>query len=341
MHSSHPFTQSVLQVFITIILLFITSAAAHAQLSSIKGKVSSENVPIEFANVYLIEAEMGTTTDSTGYFELPGIKPGEYTLRITFIGYEPFETSFRHRYTEDTIIEVELVPAAFLEEEIVVTGTMKAISRSKSAVPVEVLSPEFFRMNPTPTLYEAMQNVNGVRPQLNCNVCNTGDIHINGLEGAYTMVLIDGMPIVSSLSTVYGLFAIPNSMIERVEVVRGPASTLYGSEALGGLINVITKKPSSAPTLSVDGMGSSWAEMNLDIGGRFRVSDKADVLTGVNLFNYNNPIDNNGDNFTDISIAQRASLFQKWSFDRKDGKLFTLAGRFFYEDRWGGEMGLL
>jgi iron complex outermembrane receptor protein len=72
-------------------------------------------------------------------------------------------------------------------------------------------------------------------------VCNTGDIHINGLEGPYTMVLIDGMPIVSSLSTVYGLAGIPNSLVKRIEVVKGPASTLYGSEAVGGVINIITK----------------------------------------------------------------------------------------------------
>src|SRR5690606_40909850 len=69
--------------------------------------------------------------------------------------------------------------------------------------PVEVYSARFFRSNPAPTIFESLQNINGVRPQLNCSVCNTGDIHINGLEGPYTMVLIDGMPIVSGLSTVY------------------------------------------------------------------------------------------------------------------------------------------
>ena len=80
-----------------------------------------------------------------------------------------------------------------------------------------------------------MQNVNGVRPQLNCNVCNTGDIHINGLEGPYTLVLIDGMPIVSGLSTVYGLSGIPNSLVERIEVVKGPASSLTTAVRLSGV----------------------------------------------------------------------------------------------------------
>jgi outer membrane receptor for ferrienterochelin and colicins len=111
---------------------------------------------------------------------------------------------------------------------------MKAVSRMQSPVPVEVYTPRFFRKNPTPSLFAAMENVNGVRPQLNCSVCNTGDIHINGMEGPYTMVLIDGMPIVSGLSTVYGLNGIPNTLIDRVEIVKGPASTLYGSEAVGG-----------------------------------------------------------------------------------------------------------
>src|SRR5690606_28364296 len=104
----------------------------------------------------------------------------------------------------------------------------------------EVYNKAFLRCNPTPSLFESLQMINGVRPQLNCNVCSTGDIHMNGLEGAYTMILLDGMPIVSGLASVYGLTGIPGSLIERIEVVKGPASALYGSEAVGGIINVIT-----------------------------------------------------------------------------------------------------
>ncbi len=109
-------------------------------------------------------------------------------------------------------------------DEIVVTGTMKAVRKSDSPVPIEIYTPKFFQKNPTPSLFDAVQLINGVQPQLNSNVCNTGDIHINGMEGPYTMILIDGMPIVSSLSTVYGLSGIPNSLVERIEVVKGPAS---------------------------------------------------------------------------------------------------------------------
>ncbi|HLL43719.1 MAG TPA: TonB-dependent receptor, partial [Segetibacter sp.] len=173
--------------------------------------------------------------------------------------------------------------------------------------------------------------------QLNCNVCNTGDIHINGLEGPYTMVLIDGMPIVSSLSTVYGLSGIPNSLVERIEIVKGPASSLYGSEAVGGLINIITKKPTNAPLFSADVFSTTWKELNVDLGIKFRAGKKATALTGINYFNYGNIVDNNRDGFTDVTLQHRISLFQKWSFERKNNRLLSMAARYFFEDRWGGE----
>ncbi len=223
-------------------------------------------------------------------------------------------------------------------DEIVITGTLKPVSRLETPVPVEIYTATFLKKNPTSNIFEALQNINGVRPQLNCNICNTGDIHINGLEGPYTMVTIDGMPIVSSLSTVYGLSGIPNSLIDRIEIVKGPASSLYGSEAVGGLINIITKNATQAPIFSADFFSTSWLENNLDLGFKKNIKDKANTLVGLNYYNYNSPIDNNHDNFTDVTLQERISIFNKWNFIRKDNKLFTLAGRFFYEDRWGGEM---
>lgn len=320
------------------LFLIALSLPLNAQLSSITGIITHEEAPLEFVNVYLVGADKGSISDSDGHFTLSKIRPGEYTLRVSYIGFKTIERKVKVEYGKDQVLDIGLEASEIQGEELVVTGTLKEISRSKSAVPVEVFSPKFFQMNPTPSLYDAMQNVNGVRPQLNCNVCNTGDIHINGLEGPYTMILIDGMPIVSGLSTVYGLSGIPNSMVERIEIIKGPASSLYGSEAVGGLINVITKKPSTAPAFLADAMSSFWGELNLDLGGKFSLSDKADVLTGVNFFNYSNPIDNNGDNFTDVTLQKRASVFQKWSINRKSNKLFTMATRFLYEDRWGGEM---
>ena len=149
-------------------------------------------------------------------------------------------------------------------EEVVISGTLKAVKRLENPVPVEIITATFLKQNPTSNVFDALQNVNGLRPQNNCNVCNTGDIRINGLDGPYTMVTIDGMPIVSALGSVYGLSGIPNSMIEKIEVVKGATSTLYGSEAVGGLINIITKDAATSENGDVEAVEGPKMDENGD-----------------------------------------------------------------------------
>jgi len=319
------------------LVIFGLGLISNAQTNySISGTISSDGNPLPYANVYLQSTKTGATSNEEGQYEINNITPGDYNLVASFVGFKNQQKSISILDTNITI-DFSLESNEALDE-VVITGTLKAVSRLESAVPVEVYSPTFLKKNPTPNIFEALQNVNGVRPQLNCNVCNTGDIHINGLEGPYSLVLIDGMPIVSGLSTVYGLSGIPNSLIEQIEIVKGPASSLYGSEAVGGLINVITKLPENAPIVFADSYANGWGEINADIGFKTKVGDKATLLFGTNYFNYNNPIDNNNDNFTDLTLQDRLSVFQKWSFKRASKKKLSLAGRFFYEDRWGGEL---
>ena len=310
----------------------------YGQDAQINGLVLDDNLPVPFANVYLEDTGIGTATDENGLFQMTNVPKGSYRLRVSRMGYLPYGRKINVAVNENQSVRVQLIASSEQLDETVVTGTLKAVRRSDSPVPVEVYSPTFLKKNPTPSIFEALQNVNGVRPQINCNVCNTGDIHINGLEGPYTLVLIDGMPIVSGLGTVYGLSGIPNSLIEQIEIVKGPASSLYGSEAVGGLINVITKNALEAPDFFVDGFASDWGEYNLDVGAKVPLGDKSNLLLGINYFNYDTPIDDNGDNFTDLTLQNRISIFQKWNFKRKNARLFSLAGRYFYEDRWGGEM---
>ncbi|OUR98422.1 TonB-dependent receptor [Flavobacteriales bacterium 33_180_T64] len=320
----------------SVFFLFISLSLQAQSNYTIGGRVMSEGEGLPYVSVYIKGTSLGSTTDENGYFEITKVPRGDNEIIVSFVGYKTDKKTIGvSKNVSNLMFDLQYDDSL---DEIVVTGTLKPVSRLESAVPVEIYSPAFFKKNPTPNIFEALQNVNGVRPQLNCNVCNTGDIHINGLEGPYTLVLIDGMPIVSGLSTVYGLSGIPNSLIEQVEIVKGPASSLYGSEAVGGLINIITKLPENAPIVFADTFVNDWGEFNLDLGFKSKVGEKATLLFGVNYFTYDNLIDNNNDNFTDLTLQDRISVFQKWDFKRKENREFSLAGRFFYEDRWGGEL---
>jgi len=202
---------------------------------TVRGTVRSKQEPVSFATVAVRGTSMGTVTDADGFFELTGLTAGAYVLEVSAVGYKKRTQQVRVRAAVQNLT-IELEEEVGQLEEVVVTGTMQEVTKLRSPIPVEVYAPVLFKKNPVPNIFESLNMVNGVQPQVNCNVCNTGDIHINGLEGPYTMILIDGMPIVSSLSTVYGLAGIPNAMVKRIEVVKGPASTLYGSEAVGGLV---------------------------------------------------------------------------------------------------------
>ena len=325
-------------IFISLLILVCFSEKAMSQTGAIKGKIISEGEIVSAVNISVLGNERITKSDSLGVYTFLNIPVGQYRLQVTGIGFKKMEKSITVKQNEFVELNFDLSNYQTSLEEVVVTGTLKSVNRLESPVPVEVYTPGYFRMNPTPSIFDALQNVNGVRPQLNCNICNTGDIHINGLEGPYTMILIDGMPIVSSLSTVYGLSGIPNSLVEQIEIVKGPASSLYGSEAVGGLVNIITKKPENAPMFSADFFSTSYLEHNADLGFKFKVGNKATVLTGLNYFNYSNPVDHNHDNFTDVTLQDRISVFQKWEFKRKEDRKFSLGARYLYEDRWGGEM---
>jgi outer membrane receptor for ferrienterochelin and colicins len=317
--------------YVLILTIWINKATAQG----LQGTVLSEGKPVSYANIGIEGTTNGAIADENGKYLIPNLQNGNYKIKCSAIGF--YTVSKKVIVSGNTMLNINMQANENALKDVVVSGTMKEVSRQNSPVSVEIYTPKFFLKNPTANMFDALQMVNGVQPTLNCNVCNTGDIHINGMEGPYTMVMIDGMPIVSALSGVYGLSGIPNSMIERIEIVKGPASTLYGSEAVAGLINVITKKPERAPQLSVDVFGTSYNEYNLDAAVKFKVG-KANSLLSTNAFWFDTKWDKNNDNFTDITLQKRVSVFNKWSFERKFNREANIGIRYMTEDRWGGEM---
>lgn len=329
-----------------LLLLTVSSAWAQTQLfaeaavseSVLRGVVvDAQRKPIAGTSIYFPEERLGVHSDEMGRFVMEGI--GEESiikgeLVISALGYETRRLPMIGEWDLGTII---LYSRHGDLEELVVTGTQVAVRKDDSPVPVEIYGMKYFEKNPSGNLFASLSMVNGIQPQLNCQVCNTGDIHINGMEGPYTMILIDGMPIVSGLSTVYGLSGIPNSMIQRIEVVKGPASALYGSEAMGGIINVITRSPQQSDRLHLDLMGSSWGEGQMDLAAAFH-GKRWSSLHGLSLYHYTHPLDQNGDGFTDLTLQKRGNFFQKWERKRPGDRVASIGIRYVYEDRWGGQM---
>ncbi len=315
------------------LMLYNTGAAQH----TLSGKVfDPEHEPAEFAILHLVPNNITVYSDSTGLYQFKNLTKGKYKVKVSVLGC--FSSEQDIALNKDTVINFFLEQNPALMQETVISGTLYPVSKSDSPVLVETYNKIFFQSNPVSNVFEAMQNVNGVRPQVNCNVCSTGDIHINGLEGAYTMVLIDGMPIVSGLSTVYGLTGIPTALIEQVEVIKGSNSTLYGSEAVAGTINIITKNIHKAPVFSIETFSSDWKDLNMDIGLKNKFGYRTHNLLGINYFNYQQKTDKNKDGFTDIPLQHRIAIFDKISVHNKENEeVFMLAGRYLYEDRWGGQ----
>ena len=170
------------------------STANDSLIVRVKDKITAS--PIAKATIAASAQQL--LTDNNGVLKLP-LKPAASELRISASGYHAQTLELMHH---KHAYEVLLQPHELGLDEIVVSGTLRQVNRLQSPVPVESYPAHFFHRNRTHNLFDALSQVNGVQPQITCNVCNTGGLQVNGLEGPYTMVLIDGMPIVSALATV-------------------------------------------------------------------------------------------------------------------------------------------
>ena len=316
-----------------LLLGLFSGPAVMAQ--ALEGFVSGEDGPLPGATVQ-VSSTTGTVTDTDGYFRFDQLDAGTYELIIRSIGHE----SMRKTVTvpSENVVRVALQPNSLGLQEVVVTGSMSPVYLKDSPVKTEIITSEHintFLPSASTGIVETISLINGVQEVVSCGVCFTNAISINGLPGPYTAVLLDGTPMYGNLASVYGLNGIPSSMIERVEVIKGPNSTLYGSEAVAGVINIITKDPSEQPTLNVDFMGTTHKEAFVNISHKLTAGKSTGQL-GLNYAYINIFEDENNDGFSDIVNVDRLSLFNKWTLSRPSGRQWTLAGKFYYEDRRNG-----
>ncbi|WP_425391703.1 TonB-dependent receptor [Ekhidna sp.] len=321
-------------VRVCLLILGFTATVAFGQ-SNISGVVMVDGEGFPGATVRLLDTEYGGVTGVDGRFNI--IAPsGNYILEIRSVGFKMVKREIT--IPSNDPISITLEQSTLTMDEVVVTGTMQPTFVSQSPVKVEVVTSKHLNTYipaAATSIVEGISLVNGVQEVVACGVCFTNSISINGLPGPYTAILMDGSPIYGNLASVYGLNGIPSMIIDRFEVIKGPSSTLYGSEAVAGVINIITKDPASQPLLSADVMGTSHYESF----GNFSFAPKIGKSSGFIGFNYayiNDFDDRNGDGFGDNINLDRISLFSKWEISRPSGKRFTISGKYYYEDRRNG-----
>lgn len=304
---------------------------------TISGIVTSEGDPVPYTNVYLETTSYGTVSNVEGYYEIKNIPENLYNVVASINGFKTFKSQTAIK--NDTILNFNL--EIDLLDEIVITGTRTFKRKNDAAVIVNILNSENLKAFQACNLSDGLKFQPGLRVETDCQTCNYTQLRINGLGGGYSQILINGRPIFSPLTGLYGLEQIPTNMIERVEVIRGGGSSLYGSSAIGGVVNVITKVPKS------NNFDFNYTYQNINGGADDHIiSGNATVVSksenaGVSLFvnNRNREFyDYNDDNFSELTKLKNNSFGANFFFLPSENQKLEASLSKLNEYRYGGEM---
>ena len=264
-------------------------------------KDTEEDIP--YATILVIETAKGTVSNEAGQFKITNLSEGKYTLRVSAMGYKTLEKAITVGKEYMAVVHFALEEESYMVDEIVVSASRNEVSRREAPVVVNILSPKLFEAVNSTDLAKSLNFQSGLRVENNCQNCGFPQVRINGLDGPYSQILINSRPIISALSGVYGLEQIPTNMIDRVEVVRGGGSALFGANAVGGTINIITKDPIDnsfqvASTMSNLG-GKSW-EQYMGANVSLVAKDNSYGIAMYQSYRNRNPYDHDGDTFSEL-----------------------------------------
>lgn len=260
----------------------VESASDANIIGHVTDKETGEHLP--FIVIGVKGSTIATTSDATGHFMLKNLPVGDIVLEASYVGYMPMEITATAEKNKTNEVNIELKKSIIAVDEVVVTGSRTNSNRKESSSIVNVVSAKLFEKTASNTAAEVLNYQPGLRVEYNCSNCGVPQLRINGLEGQYSQLLLDSRPIFSSLAGVYGLEQLPAGMIERIEVIRGGGSALFGSSAIGGVVNIITKEPvRNTVTISNNTgiYGNGKTDVNTAINGAF-VTD--DSRAGVYVF---------------------------------------------------------
>lgn len=329
----------LLSLFTIISLSAFSQNRGECHISGHVKSVQNSNF-LPAVNIVLKNTTIGTSTDATGHYFLKNLPSGKYTIVASMIGYASEEKEVDLTQKNNADVDFDLKEDQMMLGTVVVSANRNATNRKEASTIVNVLTPKVFATTNSVCLAQGLNFQPGLRTETNCQNCGLQQVRINGLDGNYSQVLIDSRPIYSALQSVYGIEQIPTNMIQRVEVVRGGGSAIFGSNAIGGTINIITKDPSTNSVSianTTTAIGFKSPDVNTTINASV-VSD--DNKAGVMIFGSSrnrSPYDANGDDFSEITMFKDLNIGLKGYYRTSDYSKLTLEYHNLYNYLRGGD----
>ncbi|MEM9340643.1 MAG: TonB-dependent receptor, partial [Bacteroidota bacterium] len=323
-----------------MLAMVVSSIHGRAQPGSVSGNVTTAGEPLAFASVGLQGTTYGTVSDMQGNFEIKNVPAGSYKLKVSLTGYRTSTRDVEVKPNLSATFKIQLTEDLLNLEEVVVSGTRYEYDRSNAPVVVNVLNNKILNATQSIAISEGLNYQPGVRVETNCQNCGFTQVRLNGLEGAYSQILINSRATFSALNSVYGLDQIPTNIVEQIEVVRGGGSALYGSNAIAGTINIITKEPVEdawevqSTTALIDGEA---LDQTFSFNGSIVSEDLNSGVTFYGMNRHRDSYDTNGDGFTELVQLENNVLGAKAFF--KPGSQSKLSADFssLTEYRRGGD----
>ncbi len=330
-----------LYILIIVLGVFLHPFTIYSSdLGKIQGEVidKESGKPLILANVLIKGTFLGSATDVDGKYFIYNIKQGNYQVIATVMGYAAATKKVTVAPGQTVNLNFELKESVIELGGVVVTGTRTPRYVKDVPVRTEVITSLMLEEKAAPNLYEALEGVPGIRVEQQCSYCNFSIIRMQGLESGHCQILIDGQPTYSGLASVYGAQQVPAANIDRIEIVKGAGSALYGSSAISGIINVVTKKPGQEPSVNVSTSFGSYNTNNYTLSASRRYGNM-DMMVNAHK-NTGAGIDEDNDGFTDrvktdnLSLGARINLYNVLGDDK-----ITFSGHTLNEIRTGGEIG--
>ncbi|MCR4582281.1 MAG: TonB-dependent receptor [Prevotella sp.] len=321
-------------------LFCVLSLSLWSQDAHVVGHISDENnQPMPFVSIQLKDTSLGGLSDETGHYFLKDLPAGHQTLVISCVGYLTEEREVELKHNSTLTLNVVLREETFMMNGVVVTSNKYTTKRKESATIVNVVSPFLFESTSAHCTADVLSFQTGLRVEQTCSNCGVPQLRINGMEGQYSQILMDSRPIFSSLASVYGLEQVPAGMVDRIEVIRGGGSALYGANAIAGVVNIITKEP-TRNFANIDHNSAYMESGAYDLNTSFNASLVTDnQRAGIFIFGVQRnrkQYDRDDDGFSDIPLLNSTTVGARAFFRTSDLSRLTAEYHHLAEYRRGG-----